>query len=111
MGSELMLMCAGVFLDVIGKLLFMLFMVATWLGSVLDLVVFLCPAAEAESMAALEPERYLGSVAPLFGGEPNMPCSVEGGDEAVNTILHLLLDCSTLPATSSNLTVALLLWQ
>ena len=60
-------------------------MVATWPGNVLALAVLLVPA---ESMAALEPERYLGSVAPLFGGEPNMPCSVEGGDEAVvSTIL------------------------
>ena len=66
--------------------LLLMFMVATCPGSVLALAVLLAPA---ESMAALEPERYLGSVAPLFGGEPNMPCSVEVGDEAaVSTILR-----------------------
>ena len=69
--------------------LLLMFMVATWPGSVLALAVLLAPPPAAESMAALEPERYLGSVAPLFGGEPNMPCSVEGGDEAVvSTILR-----------------------
>ena len=76
MGSELMLMCAGAFLDVMGKsaILLLLFMVATWPGSVLARVVLLAASEAEQAEAAVE---YLGSVAPLLGGEPNMPCSHE----------------------------------